>query len=311
MLNKLHPNSRSAWMLVALTVMMSAGVVALLHFVSSADGRILYTQFDGTDYEIFVMDLDGNIEQLTDNDVDDWGAGWSPDHSQIAFRSQREGVTRIFVMNADGSNVEAVSPANLYAGDWGRTGIPAWSPNGNEIAFEAIDMNSSQLDFNIFVVNLRSGATEQITNHPSNDWHPDYSPDGEHIAFAREDYHSDCYDSCDIYVMDADGSNTVRYTYSKGMDVFPQWSPDGSQILFHSERTGNSEIFVMNADGSEQHNLTNSPTLERVARWSSDGNNIIFRSERDGDSDLYVINLNTGETTLKTENTLDDRFPDW
>src|SRR5690606_29483406 len=122
------------WMLVALTVMMSAGVVALLHFASAGtDGRILFTQFDGNDYEIFVMDVDGNIEQLTDNSVDDWAAGWSPDHSQIAFRSQQNGMAQIFVMNADGSNAHAVSPNNLYAGDWGRAGIPAWSPNGHEI----------------------------------------------------------------------------------------------------------------------------------------------------------------------------------
>jgi len=311
MLNKLHPNSRSAWMLVALTVMMSAGVVALLHFAGSTGERVLFTQFDGTDYEIFVMDVDGNIEQLTDNEVDDWAAGWSPDHSQIAFRSVRDGMSRIYVMNANGSNVEVVSPQNLYAGDWGRSGIPAWHPDGNAIAFEAVDMTSSSSDFNIFVVNLRSNDVEQITSHPNNDWHPNYSPDGERIAFAREQEYSDCYNSCDIYVMNADGTNQVRYTYTKGMDVFPQFSPDGSQILFHSERNGNSDIFVMNADGSQQTNLTNTLTLERVARWSDDGNNIIFRSERDGDSDIYVMNIQTRETTIKMDNALEDRFPDW
>lgn len=56
---KLHPNSRSAWMLVFMTVLMSASVVALWQFAADNEGRILYTHFDGTDYEIFVMDADG------------------------------------------------------------------------------------------------------------------------------------------------------------------------------------------------------------------------------------------------------------
>ena len=311
MLNKLHPNSRSAWMLVALTVMMSAGVVALFQFAGNADGRILFTQFDGNDYEIFVMDVDGNIEQLTDNAVDDWGAGWSPDHSQIAFRSIDNGTSRVFVMNADGSEVHPVSPDTFYAGDWGRAGIPSWSPDGDSLVFEAIDLTGSLPTFDIFVVNLRSGDIEVVSDLPVNEWHPDVSPDGKQIAFAAEAYPDDCYNSCDIFVINADGSDLTRHTYTDGMDVFPQWSPDGDSILFHSERSGNSDIFVMNADGSQQTNLTNTATLERVARWSPDGNSVIFRSERDGDSDIYVLNLRNGETTLKTDNNLEDRYPDW
>lgn len=311
MSNKFHPNSRSAWMLVALTVMMSAGVVALFHFAGSTDGRILFTQFDGNDYEIFVMDGDGNIEQLTDNAVDDWGAGWSPDHSQIAFRSVSQGTSRIFVMNADGSEVTPVSPTSLYAGDWGRAGIPSWSSDGNSLVFEAVDMTVAYPTFDIFVVNLNSGELDVVSALPVNEWHPDFSPDGRQIAFAIETHPGECYETCDIFVMNADGSDLTRYTYADGMDVFPQWSPDGESILFHSERSGNSDIFVMNADGTKQTNLTNTSSLERVARWSPDGESIIFRSERDGDSDIYVMNLDDGETTLKTDNALFDIFPDW
>lgn len=312
MVNKLHPNTRSAWMLVALTVMMSAGVVGLFHFATSTtDGNILFTQYDGNDYEIFMMDAHGNIEQLTDNDVDDWGAGWSPDFRQIAFRSERDGLARIFVMNADGSQARAVSPESLYGGEWGQSGIPSWSPNGDSLAYEAVDLRRQNASYDIFVTNINDDTTERITNHPANELHPDFSPNGEQIAFARDGVNNDCYNECDIFVMNIDGSDVEQYTYANGMDVFPQWSPDGSQILFHSERTGNSEIYVMNADGSNPSNLTKSPALDRVARWSADGNSIIFRSERDGDSDIYVMNLNTRETELKLDNTLYDLYPDW
>lgn len=307
----LHKNTRTAWMLVALTVLMSAGVVAFLSLTNTNDGRILFSQFDGVDYEIFVLDSNGNLEQLTDNDVDDWGAAWSPDRTEIAFRSVRDGATRIYVMNADGGDVRVVTPAGLYAGDIGRTGTPAWSPDGNSIAFEAFDAYANNGNFNIYVTDLDNGTTRAVTTHPSDEWHPQFSPNGEQIAYARADQFQDCYNGCDIFVMDADGSNVRQYTFTKGMDVFPQWSPNGEQILFHSERTGNSDIFVMDANGYNQTNLTNSATLERVPQWSPDGNSIVFRSERDGDSDIFVMNLRTGETEAVTDSDLEERFPDW
>lgn len=308
---KFHKNTRTAWMLVTLTLLMSAGVVAFMQLANTDDGRILYSHFDGVDYEIFVVDQDGNLEQLTDNEFNDWGATWSPDRSQIAFRSDRDGLTRIFVMDVDGSNVEAVTPQTLWAGDLGRTGTPAWSPDGTSIAFEAYDAYAQNANFNIYVTNLENGMTEAVSLHPNDEWHPQFSPDGAEIAYARSDRDQNCYTGCDIFVMNADGNNVRQYTFTKGMDVFPQWSPDGSQIMFHSERTGNSDIFVMDANGYNQTNVTNSSTLERVPQWSPDGNSIVFRSERDGDSDIFVMNLRNGEVEAVTESDANQLFPDW
>ena len=288
MAKNLNSNSRSAWMLVALTVMMSAGVVALLNFgTSSAENHILFTQFDGTDYEIYVMDGDGNIEQLTDNTVDDWGAGWSPDYSQIAFRSTQDGFSRIYVMDADGSHIEAITPDTLHAGFYGQSGIPSWSADGSQIAFEATDY-ARDLDSEIYILNLNNDNIRQVTNDDVNNMHPDFSPNGSQIAYASDNFVDDCFYSCDIFVINVDGTNERQYTHTNGMDVFPQFSPDGSQIAFHSDRAGNSDIYIMDANGSNERNLTNAPSLDRSARWSADGDSLLFRSERDGDSDIYI-----------------------
>ena len=64
--------------------------------------------------------------------------------------------------------------------------------------------------------------------------------------------------------MNADGSNPTDLTNNPTDDAVDGWSPDGKQILFHTDRDGNSEIYVMNADGSDQTNLTNSPADDEI-----------------------------------------------
>ncbi|MCH8286841.1 PD40 domain-containing protein [candidate division KSB1 bacterium] len=84
--------------------------------------------------------------------------------------------------------------------------------------------------------------------------HPSWSPDGTKIVFSstRDDNNESETPNLEIYVMDADGSNIKRLTNSLRHDGSPSWSPDGSQIIFESDRNGSFEIYIMNADGSNQ-----------------------------------------------------------
>ena len=69
----------------------------------------------------------------------------------------------------------------------------------------------------------------------------------------------------EVYLMNTDGSAITNLTNTPGYDYSPNWSPDGSQIAFVSERDGNAEIYVMNPDGSNQRRLTNNDD-RRLAR---------------------------------------------
>lgn len=94
-------------------------------------------------------------------------------------------------------------------------------------------------------------------------------------------FHSDRDGEIDIYTMNADGSDVQRLTDAAGRDFEPAWSPDGSTIVFSSDRDDpdNAVLYLMNADGSDQRRLASSLVDDQVgARWSPDGQWILFHS---------------------------------
>ena len=115
-----------------------------------------------------------------------------------------------------------------------------------------------------------------------------------------------------IYVMDADGSNQTRLTDDTAFDIFPAWSPDGSQIAFATIRyDDNFEICVMDADGSNPINLTNNPAGDWTASWSPDGDKIAFASDRDGNYEVYVMDADGGNPINLINNAAYDCYPSW
>lgn len=83
----------------------------------------------------------------------------------------------------------------------------------------------------------------------------------------------------EIYRLDADGV-PANLSNHEGADNWPEYSPDGSKILFQSRRNGAFDLFVMEADGSGLRQLTDDPDHDYVASWSPDGTEIYFGSWR-------------------------------
>ena len=101
--------------------------------------------------------------------------------------------------------------------------------------------------------------------------------------------------------MNPDGSDLKRLTNAPGSDGPARWSPDGTKIVFASDRDGNFEIYTMNADGSGQTRLTNDPALDSLPSWSPDGTKIAFTHLPQGGTSPHIFVMNadgSGQTQI-------------
>lgn len=239
----------------------------------SPDGtRLIYTGFNSgrssngipLQYDIWLLDLNQPNPQPVDISLranDDLYAAWSPDGEKIAFTSYyREDKTpQLILMNADGSNQTRLSD------QWAET-YATWTPNGEFLLFvqsiSGVDALYMRDKFSLFdqssyfdrsTVEGRLGLVSE----------PNMSLDGTLIAYTRT-----TGSKRNIFIAPyAERGGGVTQLTDSGTDSAPYWSPDGSMLLFTSERDGNGEIYVMDISRNEVFNLTDYPSQERDSAW--------------------------------------------
>ena len=271
----------------------------------SPDGhRILFDSERDGNYEIYVMDADGgNQIRLTRNNAVDTTGAWSPDGSLIAFASNRDTGPPynpynldIYVMNADGANVRRIVDDAEY--DVG----PQWSPDGRKILF----VTGRNGNFDVYEMNADGTGQRNLTaDSDKSDGAPVWSIDGHNIAFSRRFEGTD-----QIFVMDSQGGNLKRVTYTAANNSSASWSPDGSKLIFHTDRDGNYEIYMISVDG-ELNQLTDDPADDLSPDWSPDGNRIAFSSNRNGKQHIYVMNADGSSLAQITNSPAEDTEPAW
>ena len=249
--------------------------------------QIAFRQNRGTpgNFEIYIIDADGTgLANLTNHPARDECPHWSPDGRSIAFFSDRDG-GGIYLMAADGSD------QRLLTAEFTQCQIPdatmAWSPDGQWFSFVSCPDGPPD----IYVVRPDGSDLTNLTRSPAADDSFYWSPDGRQIAFG-----SDLDGNKEIYLLDVRAAlqgkadaNPIRLTDNPAADVPAGWSPDGTRLLFVSDRDGNADVHVMNADGSGQTRLTTDPALDFYPAWSPAGQWIAFVSTRDGNHEVYVM----------------------
>jgi TolB protein len=116
----------------------------------------------------------------------------------------------------------------------------------------------------------------------------------------------------EIYAMPADRPDAARrLTGHAADDLYPAWSPDGTQIAFASRRDGDSEIYTMRLADGALSRVTRQPSEEWAPAWSPDGGRLAYQSDRHGQSDIFVARPDGGGETRLTRPGGSNEAPHW
>lgn len=245
----------------------------------------------------------------------------------------------VYTMNRDGTGRTPIAPGGGYS---------AWSADGQRVAYACESFSSTTfMPANTCTADQDGSDVTVLDNFGlTPQWRPFWSPDGRrllidnfevfgHGSFRTDVWRIDSADGGDQIAMAANGSSGTwspngQILYSEiggfvsrvfanspnvstqltdsGADGAPDWSPDGTKVVFMSCRDGSCELYTMNADGSNETEVPNTGSNEQDPVWSPDGSKILFH--RSGD--LYLVNPDgTGETNITNTPGISELFPAW
>jgi TolB protein len=156
-------------------------------------------------------------------------------------------------------------------------------------------------------MNADGSNLTNLTNHPANDFRPDWSADGTRLVFV-----SDRGEGENIYILELSSGNVLTVTTGVFVDGLPKWSADGQTILFASNRGGLKGLFTVSADGKNAPQpVLPWPQRDDSPAWADGGRFILFSSQRTGDWELYALRRGDGKIYQYGSAPGFDRFPTW
>lgn len=216
--------------------------------------------------------------------------GWTPNSRQVAFLSERDGNSEIYL--ADVETGDLLNLTNSPAFD----AFPAFSPDGSQVAFV------SERDGNreIYLAAMDGANPENLTNHPARDGEPAWSPDGRLLAFQsqRDDTLGD------IFIADIETGVLHNLTRTEDLGEYnPIWSPDGRWIaytMFNNRTSPN--VHVISVNGGEIIDISPDANYgETDPRWSPDGQYIAVSATDSSGSHIHVFDMQRRELLMLTD----------
>ena len=215
---------------------------------------------DGQGFAFAARDDDGLYSIMISNDGSSFTSllsnsesvptlgGWSSNFDWFTYALTGDPETQgVYIKDPDGVNILRLTGGVDFS--------PRWSPNGERIAYLSQDDDGA---ISIFVIYQDGSGPIEISgiseNVPTHNW----SSNSERLVFVND---------LDIFTIGADGEDMVQLTVNNSSEVDPQWSKDGSEILFSSDTNGDFDLFVMNADGSDQRRVSRTSDDEMLADW--------------------------------------------
>jgi TolB protein len=135
---------------------------------------------------------------------------------------------------------------------------------------------------------------------------------GEKGAFTtRIAYVSSQTGNKEIYVMDWDGHNPLPLTKNGSINLNPDFSPDGREIIFTSYKRGNPDLYRRSLSNPAEVAISNRKGLNITGTWSPDGSKIALSLSKDGDAEIYTLDKDGSHPTRLTINPALDLYPAW
>src|SRR5260364_49870 len=199
------------------------------------------------------------------------------------------------ISDSDGQNAQiALSSAEPIIS-------PAWSPNGNQLAYVSFEHKKPV----VYVQYLTSGQRRVVSNQKGNNSAPAWSPDGKRLALALS-----LSGNTQIYLVNADGSGLRRLSNNSHIDTEHQFSPDGQWIYFNSDRCGMPQVDRMSSQGEARaggaQRVTFNGGYNPTPRISPDGRLLAYISRAGGAYRLLIRDLQSGETAALTQTQRDE-----
>src|SRR3954468_21275055 len=220
-------------------------------------------------------------------------SAFSPDGQQLAFTAQSEGRDVLYLLDVKSRKETKRFKLPLE----GVTG-PSWSPDGKRIVFSGSNGGLTDL----YIVDIETEQMQRLTHDRYGDLQPQWSPDGKMIAFAsdRGDTSSFTYlrfPKWRVTVLDLEKGVMTVLPGQGGLNINPQWAPDGKSIAYVSDRTGIANVFLYDFDAGEHYQLTNvvgsvsaiteySPAIS----WARKADRLAFNYFEDGDYTIWSVN---------------------
>jgi dipeptidyl aminopeptidase/acylaminoacyl peptidase len=227
------------------------------------------------------------------------GSTWSPDGKQVAFIANITGRDNLWLVPATGG-----WPTQLTISDQRQT-HPAWSPDGNWIAYSSDHDGDEQWD--IFLVSPKSGEVTNLTLSPeSSEIEPAWSPDGKQLAYATKPKTGSSYELEMIDIVTRHVTHLTRSTPKELSNSNPLFSRDGKFICYtQSHATGkDANIFLVDLSSGQSTNLTPHEGRKNyfAADISPDGKSVLITSDaHNGYDDVGLLDIATKKIDWLTD----------